>query len=429
MREGVRTKKPLVAGKGPRDETSALISPGKGKRALARTGVHTFTPSRLHAFTPEGPHAFTPEGLHAFTPEGIHAFTPEGESFATRIVRWQAAHGRHDLPWQHTRDPYRIWLSEIMLQQTQVTAVIPYYRRFLARFPDLQALSAASEDEVLARWSGLGYYARGRNLHAAARLIVDRHHGAFPRDFEAVCALPGIGRSTAAAICVFAFGACYAILDGNVKRVLARHEGIAGYPGARPVQDRLWQRAEALLSEGDVESYTQGLMDLGAGVCVRRNPQCRACPVAATCVAWRDGLTDSLPSPRPAKVLPERETTMLILMSAGEVLLEKRRAPGIWGGLWSFPETSWDCVDDAARRLGVMLEVVRVLAPVDHSFTHYKLRIQPMLAEVTRQPRAEEPGLMWLSIDDALGAALPAPVKRILEALSSSGDGPRQNLR
>jgi len=389
----VKTKKPLVPGEDAPEEASALVSPGKGRRALAHTRLHAFTPSHIHAFTAD-----------------------EGD-FAPRIARWQVAHGRHDLPWQNTRDAYRIWLSEIMLQQTQVTAVIPYYERFLARFPDLRSLSAATEDEVLAHWSGLGYYARGRNLHASAQLIVDQHAGVFPRTFAAVCGLPGVGRSTAAAICVFAFGARHAILDGNVKRVLARHEGITGYPGAKQVQDQLWQRAEALLPEGDLESYTQGLMDLGARVCVRRNPDCAACPVAGTCVAHRDGLTDRLPSPRPARALPERETTMLILTNAGEVLLEKRRAPGIWGGLWSFPETSGDGVDDTARRLGVTLGKVTMLAPVTHGFTHYKLRIQPMLAKVTRQPRAQEPGLVWLSLEDALGAALPAPVKRILEAL------------
>jgi A/G-specific adenine glycosylase len=341
-------------------------------------------------------------------------------NFSQRLIAWQRAHGRHDLPWQNTRDPYRIWLSEIMLQQTQVSAVIPYYQRFLARFPDLQALAAATEDDVLALWSGLGYYARGRNLHRAAQLIVEQHAGLFPRDFDAVCALPGIGRSTAAAICSFAFGARQAILDGNVKRVLARHEGISGFPGEKSVPDQLWQRAETLLPEADVESYTQGLMDLGAGLCVRRRPLCRVCPVADTCVALRDGLTERLPSPRPAKVLPERETTMLILMNQGEVLLEKRPVPGIWGGLWCFPEALGDGVEGVAQRVGVELRSVVALAPVDHGFTHYKLRIHPMLGEALRQPRAQEPGLLWLSLDDALGAALPAPVKRILAQLQRS---------
>lgn len=346
-----------------------------------------------------------------------HESRASGDDFAGRIIAWQRNHGRHDLPWQNTRDPYRVWVSEIMLQQTQVSAVIPYYRRFILRFPDLEALARATEDEVLAHWSGLGYYARGRNLHRAARLVVEKHAGVFPRELEAVRALPGVGRSTAAAICVFAFGQRRAILDGNVRRVLARYDGIRGYPGNKRVQERLWQRAETLLPDSGVESYTQGLMDLGAGLCTRRNPDCQACPVAVTCVARRDGLTEQLPSPRPAKTLPERETAMLILVSRGEVLLEKRPAPGIWGGLWSFPETSEDRIALATRRYGVQLNRFSVLAPLDHGFTHFKLRIRPILAHVVRRTSAEEPGRLWLTVDDALGAAVPAPVKRILREL------------
>ena len=342
--------------------------------------------------------------------------------FAARIIAWQRGHGRHDLPWQNTRDPYRVWVSEIMLQQTQVGAVIPYYLRFITRFPDLRALAAATEDEVLAHWSGLGYYARGRNLHRAARLIVERHAGAFPRELEAVRALPGVGRSTASAICVFAFSQRRAILDGNVRRVLARHDGIRGYPGDKQVQDRLWQRAESLLPDDGIESYTQGLMDLGAGVCTRRSPHCRACPAAETCVARRNGLTGQLPSPRPAKTLPQRDTAMLILMSRGEVLLEKRPVPGIWGGLWSFPEVSEDRVEDAAWRYGARLNRITRLAPVDHGFTHFKLRIRPVLAQVVRHTGAEEPGGLWLTVEDALGAAIPAPVKRILGELRCAPD-------
>jgi A/G-specific adenine glycosylase len=339
-----------------------------------------------------------------------------GSSFAARVIAWQRTHGRNALPWQNTRDPYRIWLSEIMLQQTQVVAVIPYYRRFLSRFPDVASLAGATEDDVLAHWSGLGYYARGRNLRRAAQQIVARHGGIFPSSIEAVCALPGIGRSTAAAICVFAFGARQAILDGNVKRVLARHGGIAGYPGDKVVQDRLWERAEHLLPKADVERYTQGLMDLGAGVCTR-TPRCDACPVQRTCVARREGLTRTLPAPRPAKALPQRETTMLILLNQGEILLERRPVRGIWGGLWSFPETRLDRIDEAGRLLGVVVQSVVSLTPVDHGFTHYKLRIHPMLAQAVRQPRTEEPGRLWLSVEDALDAALPAPVKRILGKL------------
>jgi A/G-specific adenine glycosylase len=345
-------------------------------------------------------------------------------SFAARITAWQRVSGRHGLPWQNTRDPYRIWLSEIMLQQTQVAAVIPYFKRFLGRFPDLLSLAAATEDEVLSHWSGLGYYARGRNLYRAARVIVEQHGGVFPREFAAVCALPGIGRSTAAAICVFASGARRAILDGNVKRVLARHDCIEGYPGDKRVQDRLWQSAETLLPDHDVECYTQGLMDLGAAVCIRHAPRCGDCPVAESCVARREGLTERLPSAKPSKALPERETTMLILLSGREVLLERRPAAGIWGGLWSFPETRRDGIEDAARRFGVGLAGFTHLEPMDHGFTHYKLRIEPVVAQVMRRPQAEEPGLVWLSVEDALGAAIPTPVRRILQSLRLGNRAP-----
>ncbi len=304
-----------------------------------------------------------------------------------------------------------------MLQQTQVSAVIPYYQRFVARFPDVQALAAADEDEVLTHWSGLGYYARGRNLHQAARLIVERYAGAFPREFEAVRALPGVGRSTAAAICVFAFGQRRAILDGNVRRVLARHAGIGGYPGDRWVQDQLWQQAESLLPDGGVEAYTQGLMDLGAGLCRRSSPDCAGCPVNESCIARRDGLTAELPSPRPTRTLPQCETAMLVLMSGAEVLLEKRPASGIWGGLWSFPEVGEDRIEDAALRYGARADRLCRLAVVDHGFTHFKLRIRPVLAQVVGPPAMREPGLVWLSLEDALGAAIPAPVKRILAEL------------
>ena len=243
--------------------------------------------------------------------------------FAATVVRWQARHGRHDLPWQKTRDAYRIWLSEIMLQQTQVATVIPYYRRFCMRFPDIQSLAAAAQDDVLTLWSGLGYYSRARNLHRAAQIIVAAHAGCIPRDFDALLALPGIGRSTAAAICVFAFGARHAILDGNVKRLLARHCGIAGYPGTAKVAAKLWRATEQRLPSRRIEGYTQGLMDLGATVCTRTRPRCTACPLAADCVALRRDAILKFPAPRPRQPLPQRHTRMLVLLHAKQVLLEK----------------------------------------------------------------------------------------------------------
>jgi len=337
-------------------------------------------------------------------------------SFAARVIAWQRVHGRHDLPWQNTRDPYRVWLSEIMLQQTQVTAVMPYYQRFLARFPDVAALAAASEDAVLECWAGLGYYARARNLHAAAKAIAAA--GAFPRTHEAVCALPGIGRSTASAICAFSFGQRHAILDGNVKRVLARHFGVDGYPGERRVEQALWALSESLLPAADIEPYTQGLMDLGARVCVRSAPKCPACPLRETCLALRQNRTAELPVARPAKALPQRETHMLLLRAGDQVLLEKRPAPGIWGGLWCFPEVDGPrAKEEALTRFGLAIDSVQALSAVEHGFTHFRLRIHPLVAQVTLPPHAEEPGRLWLASADALGAAVPVPVRKILLAL------------
>jgi len=258
--------------------------------------------------------------------------------FARRVIDWQRSHGRSDLPWQGTRDPYAIWLSEIMLQQTQVATVVPYYLRFRARFPDLGSLAAADEDAVLRLWSGLGYYSRARNLHRAAQAVVTQHAGAFPRELADIEALPGIGRSTAAAIAGFAFGARAAILDGNVKRVLARHFAIEGFPGERAVEQRLWQLAESLLPAKDIEPYIQGLMDLGATVCTTRAPQCARCPVRASCAALAQNRVAELPAPRPRRVVPHRRTAMLVLRREGDVLLQKRPAVGVWSRLWCFPE-------------------------------------------------------------------------------------------
>jgi A/G-specific adenine glycosylase len=314
-----------------------------------------------------------------------------------------------------------VWLSEIMLQQTQVASVIPYYQRFIARFPDLAALAAASQDEVLAHWSGLGYYARGRNLHRAAQLVVAQHGGVFPSDPEGVVALPGIGRSTAAAILAFAFGQRRAILDGNVKRVLARCFGIAGMAGdagAKAVENRLWQQAEALLPESGIETYTQALMDLGATVCARK-PSCAACPLGSGCVAYNEKRVAELPTPKPRKPLPQKETALLVLLRQGEVYLEKRPPTGIWGGMWSLPEApvlEAGCLEN----MGMSGAEVSPLPERLHTFTHFRLRIVPRVFEVTELlPGAREPGGLWLTLADALGAALPKPVREILEGLRS----------
>ena len=363
-----------------------------------------------------------PRSKNSSTPVSREAIKLAAPAFAPALIAWQKRHGRHDLPWQQTRDPYAVWLSEIMLQQTQVAAVIPYYRRFLERFPTIAALAAAPADDVLALWSGLGYYSRARNLHRAAQVMVAEHGGKFPQTMDAVTALPGIGRSTAAAILVFAFGKRGAILDGNVKRVLTRVRGIAGYPGESAVAAQLWSQAELLLPKTGLRAYTQGLMDLGATVCARRNPRCAECPVQTLCVAYKTGRTAELPTRKPRKALPQRRTQMLVLQRAGEVMLEKRPPSGIWGGLWCFPETDADAdaVAVCAERYSARVELCEALPVIAHGFTHYHLDILPQPALVKAwSARVSEPGLIWLSLEEACGAAIPTPVRDILEQLAA----------
>jgi A/G-specific adenine glycosylase len=334
-------------------------------------------------------------------------------------VQWQRRHGRRGLPWQASTDPYRVWLSEVMLQQTQVAAVIPYYERFLKAFPTVSTLAAASEDQVLRLWSGLGYYARGRNLHLASKKIVFELEGQFPDTAEKIAGLPGVGRSTAAAIAAFAFGERAAILDGNVKRVLARHAGIAGFPGDKKVEAKLWALAESLLPDQGIERYTQAVMDLGATVCTKGRPRCESCPVRRTCVAKKKGLQQKLPQPRPRRAVPSRSTTWLVLRHNGQVLLERRPSPGIWGGLWSFPEADGKNVERDCGALGYRLRSTRELAAIEHGFTHFRLTIQPVLCEVSATaPRAEAPGRLWIDIREAGSAATPAPVKKLLETFA-----------
>jgi len=341
-------------------------------------------------------------------------------TFSDRIIAWQRQHGRHDLPWQNTRDPYAIWVSEIMLQQTQVAAVIPYYRRFTARFPDIASLATADEDAVLQHWSGLGYYSRARNLHAAAQAIMEQHGGRFPQEFDAIQQLPGIGRSTAAAIAVFAFGQRQAILDGNVKRVLTRCYGIEGWPGQPAVKKRLWALAETLLPQTGIETYTQGVMDLGATLCTRGKPVCSDCPLGEQCVARHENRSAELPTPKPRKTIPQRKTTMLLLLSGNEILLEKRPPSGIWGGLWSLPElaSGEDAQQAALKRFGLETQLLPSLATFTHTFTHFRLHITPQPLQITRTlPEAREAGVLWLDRQDALGAALPSPIRKLLEKL------------
>ncbi|HET9576762.1 MAG TPA: A/G-specific adenine glycosylase [Usitatibacter sp.] len=337
--------------------------------------------------------------------------------FAARVVGWQRAHGRTNLPWQGTRDAYRVWLSEVMLQQTQVATVIPYYERFLARYPDVAALAAAPIDDVLALWSGLGYYARARNLHRAACEVAARFGGAFPRSFDDLLTLPGIGRSTAAAIAAFASGERRAILDGNVKRVLARHAGIGGDPGSTAVLARLWSEAEARTPAGDIEAYTQGMMDLGADVCSARKPACLACPVAGDCVARNEARIDELPGRRARREARRKQVGMLVVLARGEVLLEKRPPAGIWGGLWSLPEFPAGERPEGRLRSEWGIEAARAfaLAPFEHAFTHFTLEVEPWRIEVASKPAAAfDRAATWLALDDLEGAALPSPVRRLL---------------
>ena len=369
-------------------------------------------------------------------------------TFADRVVAWQGVHGRRGLPWQDTRDAYRVWLSEIMLQQTQVATALPYFLRFVAAFPDVQALAAAPLSRVLERWSGLGYYRRAHHLHAAAQRVVAMHGGEFPTDAATLATLPGIGRSTAAAIAAFASGERAAILDGNVKRVLARHAGVEGYPGAPAVAARLWREAEARLpgvsSERDgrgiarnargiesypqgiesypqgIESYTQGMMDLGATVCTRTRPRCGECPVSADCVARCEGRVDTLPSPRPRRDIPRRAVNVLLLADGPHILFERRPATGVWGGLWSLPEAPLDAdlARDVAARFALHPTAMHMMPSLTHAFTHFTLTLHPhWMNVVTTDGAGDDAGRCWLTRDAALEAALPAPIKRMLRQL------------
>jgi A/G-specific adenine glycosylase len=305
-------------------------------------------------------------------------------SLAAALLPWFDRHGRKTLPWQIDPTPYRVWTSEIMLQQTQVATVIPYYERFMQRFPDVSSLAAAPIDEVLHLWTGLGYYARARNLHRAAQRIVSEHDGVFPSTLAEVQALPGVGRSTAGAILALSQSQRQPILDGNVKRVLARYFGVAGFPGERAIEEQLWTLAERCTPADRVAHYTQAIMDLGATVCVRSRPLCERCPLSTACVARREGLQATLPTPRPKKMRPQRIAYALIVQRAdGAMLLEQRPPSGLWGGLWTFPQFE---SDDAARMWlhaeagvdnGAALEQ---LPPYSHAFTHFDLTLHPLLA-------------------------------------------------
>jgi len=359
-------------------------------------------------------------------------------SFSNALLKWFKQCGRHDLPWQHPREPYRVWLSEIMLQQTQVQTVIPYFERFITEFNSISALASASQDEVLHLWTGLGYYARARNLHKAAQLIVEQHNGVFPDNYAEILALPGIGPSTAAAILAQAFGQPNAILDGNVKRVLTRFHAISGWPGEKKIENQLWEISKQHTPDHSAADYTQAIMDLGATLCRRGKPQCESCPVNTNCLAFKQGNVQDYPTSKKRTALPVKQTTMLLLQNTdGNVLLEQRPAQGIWGSLWSLPE-----IDDedkanqiSQQQYGCKIESSTKLDAFRHTFSHYHLDIQPLKCIVSTHTQCvmDSDNLVWYKCgpqyktqnktSNADKRGLPAPVKILLDNLLETNNG------
>jgi A/G-specific adenine glycosylase len=342
------------------------------------------------------------------------------DDFSSRLLVWFDCCGRHDLPWQHPRTPYRVWLSEVMLQQTQVRVVGPYFERFVAALPTITALAAAPLDDVLALWSGLGYYARARHLHAAAKVCVQLHDGELPRDINALVALPGIGRSTAGAILAQAWGDRFPILDGNVKRVLARYHGIDGWPGLPVVEKRLWTFADQHLPEARMADYTQAQMDFGATLCARFDPACMVCPLQTDCVALREGRVAELPTAKPGKPLPERRALVLLARDQdARVLLQRRPPSGVWAALWSLPEA--DNHADARvwfeRHLEGDYDAGEALPVIAHGFTHYRLQLHPVrwrsVAMYTRL--ADNDDLRWVARDQLGSLGIPAPIRKLIQ--------------
>jgi A/G-specific adenine glycosylase len=342
-------------------------------------------------------------------------------ALSSRLLAWFDTHGRHDLPWQLERTPYSVWVSEIMLQQTQVGTVIPFYLRFMQRFPTVAALAAAPLDDVLAHWAGLGYYARARNLWRAARIVMEEQGGELPTTFDVLHALPGIGRSTAGAILAQAHGQRWPILDGNVKRVLARYHAVAGWPGQPAVANELWRHAEAHTPHERVADYTQAIMDLGATVCARARPACTVCPLATECAACRTGTQALYPAPRPKRERAQRRVAVLVVRAPdGRVLLERRPANGIWGGLYSLPElTAEDSPRDwCARMLGAAVAAERALEIIEHAFTHFDLDLEPRLLDIDVEPSTimDRDDWHWCRPGAKLDVGVPAPVAALLSS-------------
>ena len=340
--------------------------------------------------------------------------------FAPLLLRWFDEHGRAHLPWQKNATPYRVWVSEVMLQQTQVATVIPYFERFMSRFPDMQELSEAPLDEVLHLWTGLGYYARARNLHTSAQQVVQHHGGRLPEDFDALLALPGIGRSTAGAILALSLGQRHPILDGNVKRVLTRVFGIEGDPGTAAPMKLLWLTAERLTPTQRVGAYTQAIMDLGATICTRARPACGECPIVGRCFAARAGRQGDFPGRRKMRQRPERAAVLLIAEISGEgdcaVLIERRPASGIWGGLWSPPQFADEtaALDWCRREYGEPQRVAEAMEPIDHAFTHFDLRLTPLHVRILQGEEGRDPdNRMWYRLAMPARVGLPQPIRQL----------------
>lgn len=349
----------------------------------------------------------------------------EPDNFATRLLNWFDEHGRKDLPWQINKTPYRVWVSEIMLQQTQVTTVIDYFKRFMDSFPTVQSLAEADEDKVLEHWAGLGYYARARNLHKAAKHVAFELDGQFPDDVEGLSALPGIGRSTAGAIRSIAFQKYAAILDGNVKRVLCRYHAIQTWSGERETEKKLWQLAAEHTPENRCADYTQAIMDLGATRCKRSKPECGRCPMKTSCLAFKTDQQHTLPKSKPKKAIPKKQVWALLIESDQGFLFEKRPPSGIWGGLYSLPEAPPELKQDkliahCAKELGVTVELLEQHQSIHHVFSHYKLEIRPVVFKLVtnkHEIRAND-SYNWLNREQLSSTALPAPISSYMNEIA-----------
>lgn len=340
-------------------------------------------------------------------------------SFSDQVLAWYDLHGRKHLPWQQDVTPYRVWVSEIMLQQTQVTTVIPYFEKFMTSFPDVQALAKAHTDDVLHHWTGLGYYARARNLHKAAIIITQQHDGEFPGSLEEVMALPGIGRSTAGAVLSLSRDERHPILDGNVKRVLARYYAVEGWPGQKVVENALWEFAEANTPARRCGNYTQAMMDLGAMICTRSKPACDSCPLQQGCLAYAQGRQAEFPGKKPKKAIPERKVNMMVFMEGNSILLQQRPSQGLWGGLFGFIE-SQAAAEDVARERGLDDFQITALAPFRHTFSHFHLDISPFVVfngKMASTEARQEANQRWFALHEPIEVGLAAPTKKIIEQL------------